>query len=405
MYIGAIYTVTFVFVLALFGIWIADTYRIIYILSPSIKLYDHMHSKSRKRSLTQRHLVYGLFGVAVLLAGFLLLANNATSALFSGSPHQTALTAISWNLSSWISAIVNITNNSAMKSHDIAPPGKDFIRIRPLQVFSGGNATWVLPNYYAENVISLLTYVKPDVLERYTSGPLNANMLVPTAPGDPTMNVAQFLNASELACNCYIIHRVSAVIGVANVVIEANSLYNFPIKTKMRYLSIDDWGAFLKNNSAANVTVMFTELYAQGWKGIGINGCGNNIQNASVYPSFVDVCVTTNNWQPNQQQLKVAHSESNIKKVILYIDFPSQMQKFSELNTDQEASVLTSLAALQSIDKYKLDYNMLQVITFNTIQNGTMWDTSQRFTSANSIWHNESLTDVMKNLQSQYNLP
>ncbi len=359
-----------------------------------------MPFKSRKQKLSQRNLVYGLCGIAALLVGIALITTNG-----AGTSQHNATGVISFNLGSLINTILNLTNLT--RNSPTGPPGESFIRIRPLdnQGCSGcnGNAVWSLPNYYAENVLSLISYMKPNVLERYTSGPLNATMLVPTVPGDPVMNVAQFLNASVDACNCYLIPRINMSIGVANVLIQAKALRQFPVKTKMKYLSLDWWGAFARNNSAANVTTLFTQLYGQGWKGIGINGCGGEIANALTYPSFVDVCVTTSDWQPNQQQLKIAQSESNIKKIILYIDFPSEMQKFSELNTDQEANVMSNLASLQSADTYKLDYNLLQVLTFNSVLNGTIWDTSQRFTSANGIWHGESLTQVFKGLEKQYN--
>ncbi len=361
--------------------------------------------KSHNKDLDRMGLVFfGVCGAVFLLLGFLFATGKISGTLFSGSPQQSSAGFISFNISSWINTILNLTNLS--RTTHTAPPGNVFIRIRPLDIECNrcsGNAIWALPNYYAENVISLVAYMKPDVLERYTDGPLDANMLVPTAPGDPKMNVAQFLNASMQACNCYMMPRVGLLIGVANAVAQANALYNFPVKPKMRYLSLSDWGPFVKNNSAANITKLFTELYAQGWKGIGINGCGGDIPNASPYATFADVCVDGNNWLPSEPELDIAHSQKNIKKAIMYIDFPSLAQKFSELSPDQQANALNTLAYLQSKDNYTLNYNMLQVISFNTLQNGTLYDTSNIFTSKNSQWGGKSLAKVIKYLQKQYN--
>ncbi len=365
-----------------------------------------MGAESYKSSLVQLGLAIGLYGVAMLLAVFPLATNQLIAAVLPNSLQQAILVSAQAGAGTFTTQTLNTSSDSQQAGYR-APPGNVFMRIRPLDTQGcnscSGNAVWALPGYYAENVIALINQVRPSALERYTSGPLNATMLVPTAPGDPTMDVSQFMNASTAACNCYAIPRINLSIGIANVLIQANALYHFPMKPKMKYLSLDQWKAFVVNNSAANITSMFTQLYAQGWKGIGINGCADEIKNASPYASFVDVCVNTATWLPNPVLLKTAQSQDSIKKIILYIDFPIQMQKFSNLSTDQEAAALNGLAALQSIDKYKLDYNMLQVITFNTIQNGTMWDTSQRFTNASGIWHGESLTSVIKQLVGKYN--
>ncbi len=305
----------------------------------------------------------------------------------------TAITAIN------ITNIANITNatnesntSSTMDFTPQAPPGDRFIRIRALE------PGWAMSGHNAEDAIAMISQLKPDALERYTNGPLDPDQMVPTAPGDKKMNVAQFLNASMEACSCYIIPRVDSY-SAEQILSDARKLRSLPISPKMEYLSIDNWKSFYDSVHGNKVVIanLFKSLYAQGWKGVGVNEC-EGYETTYGYASFADPCINVNSWTPNYGQIEKIEQEPNIKKLIFYIDFPGQVRNFENLSNDKEAQILTSLAYNQSKYSYALDYNIYQVGPENI-----NWDAQTRFTSKNGLFDGASIYEVMNQLMDKYN--
>jgi hypothetical protein len=269
------------------------------------------------------------------------------------------------------------------------PLGKSFIRIRALE----GNSVWSLDAVNAQQVLGNVTSLKPDVLERFVSGPQVVDAQVPVAPGSPPMTVGEFLNASTKACGCYIIPRLSlSDYDVGTLFTEAQSLLTFPVYPNMVYLSLDNWGPFASNHTAAEVKGMFQRLYSQGWIGIGVNECGGYWQSYG-YATFADFCVSSDSWKPISGQLAQMKNESNIGLRLLYIDFPQPMMTFSALSPDEEAKVLNhNIAPAQSKDGFIFVYPIMQ----------DFWNCSTHVTSQGSNYHGKSLYDLMKGLIARY---
>jgi len=267
--------------------------------------------------------------------------------------------------------------------------GKSFIRIRALE----GNSVWSLDAVNAQQVLGNVTALKPDVLERFVSGPQNAGAQVPVAPGSPPMTVGEFLNASTKACGCYIIPRLSlSDYDIGTLFTEAQSLLTFPVYPKMVYLSLDNWGPFASNHTAAEVKGMFQRLYSQGWIGIGVNECGGYWQSYG-YATFADFCVSSDSWKPISGQLAQMKNESNIGLRLLYIDFPQPMMNFSALSPDEEAKVLNhNIAPAQSKEGFIFVYPIMQ----------DFWNCSTHVTSQGSNFHGKSIYDLMKGLIARY---
>ncbi len=300
----------------------------------------------------------------------------------------------------------NSTTNSSLNfSPDLrtAPPGVRFIRIRTLDnpnftnnsnINFNGVATWVLPNYTAQNAIAMVRQLQPNALERFTYGRLNPNTIVPVSPGNSSMNVAQFLNASMQACNCYIIPAVSLNESARGTLFNTtNSLLNMPIYKKFKYLSLDDWKGYASRHTANQTKSLFAALYAQGWKGIGVNDCGGYY---TTYNSarFADVCIVPKGWQISQGTLNSVGKEPSIRLVLSYIDFPNGMAKFTNLTPDTEANVLMyNVTPSQSTYGYKYVYPIVQ----------TFWDSNHKVTSQIGPYHGNTLYAIMNSLMQQYN--
>jgi hypothetical protein len=270
------------------------------------------------------------------------------------------------------------------------PLGKSFIRIRALD----SNSAWSLDAVNAQQVLGNVTAMKPDVLERFVSGPQRADAQVPVAPGSPPMTVGEFLNASTKACGCYIIPRLSLTdYDRGTLFTEAQSLLAFPVSPQMRYLSLDNWGPFASAHTAAQIKGMFQQLYSQGWTGVGVNECAG-YQQSYGYATFADFCVSSDSWKAIAGQLAQIRNESNIGLRLLYIDFPQPMLNFSALSPDEQAKVLNhNIAPAQAKGGFFFVYPIMQ----------DFWNCSTRVTSAGGNFHGQSLYDLMKGLIARYN--
>ena len=286
-------------------------------------------------------------------------------------------------------ATATAQSTSSSMSPASHPPGTKFIRIRTLE----SKSAWSLEGFDAQHVLKEIADLKPDVLERFVSGPQSVDALVPVAPGYPPMTVGQFLNASTKACGCYIIPRLSLYeYDKGTLFTEAQGLLNFPVSPHMRYLSLDNWGPFASNHTPDEVKGMFQRLYSQGWTGIGVNEC-NGYSPSYGYATFADFCVGATYWRPDRDALASIHTEPNIKLVLLYIDFPQPMTDFSQLQPDREAWILVHrIAPAQSEDGFRFVYPIQQ----------DFWDSASRLTSQGGPFRGHSLYGVMKGLMAQY---
>ena len=285
------------------------------------------------------------------------------------------------------STTASTTTTSSAQS---APPGTRFIRIRALNPRSA----WALPGYDAQQVLSMITQLKPGALERYTTGRQNPNAQVPVAPGSPPMTAGEFLNESMRACNCYIIPGVSLYeYDHGTFFSTSQALLGLPVYPKMQYLSLDKWHDFNQNHSSDEVKGMFQQLYSQGWAGIGVNANGGYFPTYG-YATFSDFRIDPSNWQPDMANLATVKSESNVKVVLLYIDFPRPMDQFAALSPDQEAQILTdNIAPAQSSDGFYFVYPIVQAF----------WDSNNHVTAPGGPYGGASIYSVMMGLMQQYN--
>jgi hypothetical protein len=207
------------------------------------------------------------------------------------------------------------------------------------------------------------------------------------------MTAGEFLNASMRACNCYIIPGVNLnQYDRGTLFTAAQALLRLPVSPKMAYLSLDKWHDFSTNHTPDQVKSMFQQLYSQGWAGIGVNANGGYFPTYG-YATFTDFRINPSNWQPDSANLADARSESNIRLVLLYIDFPKPMDSFAALSPDQQAQVLTdNIASAQSSDGFYFVYPIVQ----------SFWDSNNQTTSSGGPYQGETVYAVMLQLMRQF---
>lgn len=273
-------------------------------------------------------------------------------------------------------------------------PADGYVRIRVLDNSGIGpraTAVWAAPGYNAQSILSMIRQLDPAVLERYTSGPLNASMQVPVCEGCQPMTVLQFLQASESETGAVIVPRLSLQgLTSAEVLLQAQGLIDLPLSPPLKYLSLDNYVSWASDQSPGNVTSLFQQLYAQGWVGVGVNECGGYYTTYG-YATFAAACVNTSSWVPDSALISRLSSEPGVKLVLLYVDFPGQMESFENLSADRMASVLTTLAGGQASGGYTFVYNVLQN------SGAAAWDSTRVETSTG-----ESIFSVIQGLLQGY---
>jgi hypothetical protein len=240
---------------------------------------------------------------------------------------------------------------------------KRYIRIRPLNdksVWDLNLAGGAPQNWNAQQVLALISDLKPDVLQRYITGAQNPDALVPVASGSLPMTAKDFLQASVDANKSVLIPRISLDEYDAGTFFQTSmNLLNFPLEPPMRYLSLDNWHPFSSAHTKPQITGMFQQLYGQGWWEIGVNDAGGYFPDYG-YAYWADVNTDLTTYLPRTDDLSQAQSETNLKRFFAIIDFPNTMRQFQALSPDTQADVLTSLASNQSNYNYTLLYNILQ---------------------------------------------
>lgn len=253
-------------------------------------------------------------------------------------------------------------------------------------------AKWDSEQYNAQDILEMISELRPQVLERYTDGPIDPEYQVPVAPGQPPMTALEFLNASVKAGapGCIITPRVSLKDYEKGTFFEtAQSLFDLPVTPRMRILSVDNWGDFHKaGHSLEEVREMFEKLRAQGWEHIAVNMVGG-VHDPLGYPSFAEFGVLKDEgFVPDFEKLDRMKALGYLEKQLLYIDFPGQVVKFkADFGPDERADHLVNvLGGQQKAKGYIFVWPILQ----------GPWDSKDLFTTAEGKYRGASLYEVMK---------
>ena len=226
-------------------------------------------------------------------------------------------------------------------------------------------------DYYAEDVLDIIDDLKPTCLDRFVTGTGNQSptMLVPTKQGNPTMTYEQFLQAAinAAAPGCYIVPKLDLV-WLAEAKNKpggalddetvfwrsARSLYNLNVTPAIRTVCLDCWNNFVTNfPTDQERTAVIQKLKDIGYTEFHVNFTGATGTNNTLVDVAKWNIQANNNWSVNTTALNNFKSWPNIKKYLLYIDYPGAMDKFlTDLTpmphtppygfADQQADILIS---------------------------------------------------------------
>jgi hypothetical protein len=282
------------------------------------------------------------------------------------------------------------------------PTGKRTVRIRPMD-----ETGWLLSGYSTGDVIGWINDLEPTTLNRYTSGPLDPSLQLPSAPGGPMMTTAEFLQSSLDACKnpnpTSIFPRITfdlfAQGGNGPFLEAAQQIYNLyhGLDPPQTLLSIDNYN---NGSNPGDAESLAKSLYGMGWTGLAWGACGaSNIPKG--IGTFAMICVNPSTGAVNNANLASLESIGGYGEFEAQIDFPAEMSKFAALTPDKMADILTSLAEGQSVGGYHYMYPIIQERSANT-SNTFGWDCTRVFTSASGKYGGKSLYEVMKGLMQVY---
>jgi len=251
-------------------------------------------------------------------------------------------------------------------------------------------ARWDPVEYNAQQILEMIADFKPSVLERYTDGILDPNALVPVAESALPMTTIQFLNASikSGAADCIITPRVSLWEYDKGTFFQTTqALYDLPLERPMRIISLDNWAPFAHEHSTKQVRSMFKKLKAQGWHHIAVNMVGG-LRDPLGYAAIAEFGIKREaGFAPDFDKLTRLKALPDIKKHLLYIDFPEQVSDFMKLPPDVRADVLTkTIAAQQEPKGFTFIWPILQ----------GKWNSTKIHTSPAGPYKGDSLYNIMK---------
>ena len=274
------------------------------------------------------------------------------------------------------------------------------MRIRPIW----DSNVWGLPNYTADQVLNVISDLKPTTLNRYISGPQVASQSVPVSSGQSPMTAQQFLQSSIDACRnpnqTTMFPRLSLkYLGQGTFFQYAQNLYSIcqALNPPQVLLSLDNSA----NHTVQEMAGVGSQLYAMGWKGLAIGACGVvGLPDGTC--TFDQICANpTTGAVDTAQLMAIQQGQPSVKEFEGQIDLPGAFSQFAALSPDQEATVLTNLASQQSISGYRYMYPVLQ--SYIPIGGTLDWDATKVFTSQPGPYGGISIYQLMKNLMNQYN--
>ncbi len=270
------------------------------------------------------------------------------------------------------------------------------VRIRPLANKGQRRkmARWVLDGYTTHDILKLIEDLKPDVLERYIAGSQDPDLLLPASKGHSQMNVIEFLNASMKAGapGCIITPRVSLHLYDMGIFWSTcSNLYNLPIDPPMRTISLDNWGDFGKRKAHSDATIikMLKRLKKQGWEHIAANYIGGHVRSDDIIEIGEFGSDNSKNFEPKLTKLAKLKQEKSITQILMYIDFPGQVNEFMEFPPDRRADILIKkIHAAQAKHNFSFVWPILQ----------DRWQSTKVFTSKTGPYKGASLYELMKSV-------
>lgn len=252
-------------------------------------------------------------------------------------------------------------------------------------------------DYTAQDILEIITELRPDCLERFITGYQNPDNLVPVRKGCPPMTVLEFLNAAILAGSekCYIVPKLNlqwlrTERGAAYFWAAAQALYDLPLVRPIRNINLDVWDHYCQeiHTTEAERDELFRRLREIGYEEIGVNMTGlYRVNHPEI--DYADFNINKETWQVNEQAIRTLRSYPNIKRLYMYIDYPGPMNAFRLNPPDRQAAIYT-----ENIYPYqeKLGFTFVYAV----IQDS--WDANESVTGKDGPYKGKSMYEVTKDL-------
>ncbi|GHV00619.1 hypothetical protein FACS1894159_06710 [Bacteroidia bacterium] len=202
-------------------------------------------------------------------------------------------------------------------------------------------------DYTAQDVLEMISDLKPDCLERFITGWHDPDGLVPVRKGSRPMTVLEFLNAAILAGGerCHIVPKLNLRwLGGKNrgeaFWAAAQGLYDLPLIRPIRNINLDVWDVYCNeiHTTEQERAEMFDRLRKIGYRQIGVNMTGlYRVNDPQI--DYADLNITKENWQVSPSTVQKLREYPNIKRLFLYIDYPEPMDSFRKNPPDRQAQI------------------------------------------------------------------
>lgn len=251
-------------------------------------------------------------------------------------------------------------------------------------------------DYTAQDVLEMIKDLKPDCLERFITGRMNPDELVPVREGYPEMTVLEFLNAAILAGSekCHIVPKLNLrwLAGGREDYFwkAAQELYDLPLVRPIRNINLDVWDVYCNeiHTTPEQRAQLFKRLRDIGYEEIGVNMTGlHKVNDPQI--DYADFNINKTTWEVNSDVAETIKSYPNIKKLYLYIDYPGAMDAFRRNSPDRQAEIYyKNIFPKQKEMGFTYVYAIIQ----------DSWDANTSVTSEDGPYKGKTMYEITKEL-------
>jgi hypothetical protein len=288
-------------------------------------------------------------------------------------------------------------------------PGNRIARFR----FLDGQGRWVPMKHSPKDLLQWASEIRPDVFQRTFSMFPAVSLDRPIPDG---FTVGSFLDQMARVAGGFHTPRLDVNPGVFTddqVLQLASKLLDMPLNPRLRYLSLDNYGARVKLAGPGSLEQLLRQLLDQGWEGIELLVCGFSRTGVLFPPPptfgksatlVFDVpcppysaCGQVAMWDANTTCRDLLRRSSPGARLLMNIDFPAQIDCFKQLMPDGMATIFAKVASEQSIQGFTFIWPIIQL---NPPPNNSVgqWDSSQLTCSSG-----QTLYQVQRDLMERYN--
>jgi hypothetical protein len=187
----------------------------------------------------------------------------------------------------------------------------------------GNHSEWVQPGYNAQQILAMISDLRPTLLDRYIGGYQVLTRPVPVCTGCKPMDVLQFLQASENASGAQIMAAISLWnFDNGTLFSITKTMLTIPVNPPIRMLSLDDYSGWIQAHTSTQLTSILNTLHKEGWTYIEAGGCGSHGGIAAGVTNYASVCFRYWQWAVSPNSVGAWKSDSSIKFILGTQDFP-----------------------------------------------------------------------------------